>query len=361
MWFRSSMFPLPFKLPETQGTLLRAKSVHESIKAFAWGLTNILLAMAFFTITLFVLPGHAAERFSSLNEAAINATSLIDQNNYPEAVTLLAQAHVAYPDSGLISVLYAEALLKNGNPGLALVVLNKSDKIRTSEKAKALLTEINERFEKFTKSSKMAIVVIQKENDAGNFETAIAVAEKAIEKFPDDEVLFTSYGRSLLEVFRLEESEQALRKALQINPKNLEARKLIEEIRATSQAQTSTEVAEWISIAKDKVGDFIVTFLALFAAFITNSLVSPIVLRIKLNRARKAVEQGNYDDFTDLLEGLLDEENFAPLRANFRFLLKEKSYEEAQDILNRYVNTLERLPTLLRILERENDKIKAST
>ncbi|MFT7384998.1 MAG: hypothetical protein ACI90G_002586, partial [Urechidicola sp.] len=115
--------------------------------------------------------------------------------------------------------------------------------------------------------------------------------------------------------------------------------------------------AEWISIAKDKVGDFIVTFLALFAAFLTSSLLSPVALRLKLVRARKAFELGNYDDFTDLIEGLLDEENFVPLRANFRFMLAQKTYPEAQNILNKYVNTLERLPTLLRILKRENEKL----
>ena len=49
-----------------------------------------------------------------------------------------------------------------------------------------------------------------------------------------------------------------------------------------------------------------------------------------------------------------------PLRANFRFLLAQKSYPEAKELLNKYVNTLERLPTLLRILERENEKLLES-
>ena len=116
------------------------------------------------------------------------------------------------------------------------------------------------------------------------------------------------------------------------------------------------ELAEWISIAKDKVGDFIVTFLALFAAFVTNSLIAPVILRYKLNRSRRSFERGEYDEFTDLMEALLDLEHFGPIRTNFQFLLDRRTYEEAKEILNSYVNTVERLPTLLRILEREHEK-----
>jgi tetratricopeptide (TPR) repeat protein len=229
--------------------------------------------------------------------------------------------------------------------------------INENPRLEVLLAKVRQRFEKFTVNKNMAVVVLQKETDAGNYATAIAVARLALQKFPDDELLYTAYGRALLEALQLDEAELALRTALQLNPKNVEARKLIEEIRATAEAQTSEEMAEWISIAKDKVGDFIVTFLALFAAFLTSSLLSPVALRLKLVRARKAFELGNYDDFTDLIEGLLDEENFVPLRANFRFMLAQKTYPEAQNILNKYVNTLERLPTLLRILKRENEKL----
>ncbi|MCB1647584.1 MAG: tetratricopeptide repeat protein [Pseudomonadales bacterium] len=303
--------------------------------------------------------GSGAEAFRSANEAVIKAQSLIDSEAFRDAEPLLEQATGQFPDNQMLAILYARTLVNLENIGLARKVLTRNSAIASAPESKKLLTFIDDQLEKFTRSRKMAIIVLQKATDAGNYDTSVAVAEKAIAKFPNDETLYTAYGRTLLETFKLEEAEQALRQALKINPKNVEARKLIEEIRATADAQTSVEVAEWISIAKDKVNDFVVTFLALFAAFVTNSLVSPIALRYKLNRARKAVEEGNYDDFTDLLEGMLDEENFAPLRANFRFLLRAKSYEEARDILNKYVNTLERLPTLLRILEREHEKMLA--
>ena len=160
----------------------------------------------------------------------------------------------------------------------------------------------------------------------------------------------------MYETGQLDRAEIAFRIALGINPQNEVARSFVETIRATETAQTSEEMAEWISIAKDKVGDFIVTFLALFTAFATNSLIAPLILQYKLSRSRRSFERGEYDEFTDLMEALLDLEHFGPIRTNFQFLLHQRTYEEAKTILNSYVNTVERLPTLLRILEREHEK-----
>jgi tetratricopeptide (TPR) repeat protein len=284
--------------------------------------------------------------------------ALIADANFEAALQESQSAEQTFPDNSVLASLAATAYYQMKNYGEAEIRLRRLLSLQESPKQRALLTAIEQRYEQLTANRKMAVIVLQKESEAGNIATAIAVGKTAITRFPDDELLFTSYGRALLDARRLEEADEALRTALRINPKNVEARKLIEEIRATTEAQTSEEMAEWISIAKDKVGDFIVTFLALFAAFITSSLLSPVALRIKLNRARRAFSKGNYDDFTDLIEGLLDEENFVPLRANFRFMLAQKSYTDAQEILNKYVNTLERLPTLLRILERENEKLR---
>ena len=70
-----------------------------------------------------------------------------------------------------------------------------------------------------------------------------------------------------------------------------------------------------------------------------------------------AFEGGDYDEFTDLIEGLLDQEKFAMLRSNFRFVLHNKSYDDAKEILQRFVVTPERLPSLLHILDREHEKM----
>ncbi|MFT4631838.1 MAG: tetratricopeptide (TPR) repeat protein [Candidatus Azotimanducaceae bacterium] len=310
-------------------------------------------------VSLVLLPNNLAFAAQIQGEAALaeEARALIDAGSYDAALKLLQANTLQFENNPQLLGLQATVQYQLNNFGEAALLLQRSLAINENPRLEVLLAKVRQRFEKFTVNKNMAVVVLQKETDAGNYATAIAVARLALQKFPDDELLYTAYGRALLEALQLDEAELALRTALQLNPKNVEARKLIEEIRATAEAQTSEEMAEWISIAKDKVGDFIVTFLALFAAFLTSSLLSPVALRLKLVRARKAFELGNYDDFTDLIEGLLDEENFVPLRANFRFMLAQKTYPEAQNILNKYVNTLERLPTLLRILKRENEKL----
>ncbi|MFT4854120.1 MAG: tetratricopeptide (TPR) repeat protein [Cyclobacteriaceae bacterium] len=326
------------------------------------GLTNASMYIVALSISLALMLPNSALGEQAQGEAAMvaKARTLIDAGSYGAALSYLQSSTQQFEESSELLGLQATVQYQLKNYGEAKQLLQQSLAISDNPRLEVLLSNVMQRFEKLTVNKKMAVIVLQKETDAGNYATAIAVARLAIQKFPNDELLYTAYGRALLEASQLDEAEIALRTALQLNPKNVEARKLIEEIRATGEAQTSEEMAEWISIAKDKVGDFIVTFLALFAAFLTSSLLAPIALRFKLGNARKAFEEGKYDDFTDLIEGLLDEENFVPLRANFRFMLAKKTYTEAQQILNKYVNTLERLPTLLRILEREHEKLNGT-
>lgn len=213
-------------------------------------------------------------------------------------------------------------------------------------------------FDKYLGNSDSVVVHSQKYLDAGEFDDALKLLDLGIAKFDDKDILYALKGETLYRDNRLAEAEPVLRHALLLNPLNEVAKKYIEEIRTTEQAQVSTEWQEWMGIFRDKVGDFIVTFLAFGCAFLAGSAIEPIKLKLKLHHARKLFDQGNYDEFLDLTESLLDDEMFAPLRSNFRFLLKQKDFEEAQYILNKHVNTPERLPTLLRILERENEKLQ---
>jgi len=304
---------------------------------------------------------YAAEgliEYDSPAQVLVQVSQLEAGSNRTDAIKLLRLAVIKFPaDATLLSRL-GHQLFENRQFGEAEEMLTAALGIREDAQDRAILAKTKQQLEDWTKSYRVALVIMGKEVDAGNFKTAKAVGKIAAKKFPTEEAILVEYGRALMILGELEEAEKHLREALKLNSLNTEARKLIQEIRATEEAQTSTELAEWISIAKDKVGDFIVTFLALFTAFLMNSLMAPIALRFKLNRARKAFEENKYDDFTDLMEGLLDTENFSPLRANLRQLIQQRSYEEAQIILNKYVNTLERLPTLLRILERENEKLQ---
>ena len=209
------------------------------------------------------------------------------------------------------------------------------------------------------RNEKIAIIVIQKRIELQDFDSAILVADRALTRFPDRQAdLFTLKGEALYKRNDLEAAETEFRRALQIDPLNPVAKSYVTEIRTTLEAQTSTALAEWISIAKDKTGDIVVTFLALFTAFLVNSLLSPLSMRYRLARARSAFDAGNYDDFADAVERLLDQEDFKPLRQNFRLLMRKRPYEEIKSIFETHVMTEDRLPTLLRILEREHQRLQ---
>ncbi len=289
--------------------------------------------------------------------AIVQAQKLIEQGQRPTAENHLKTARQRFPNSSELTIVFADFYFELERWGAAEKLYESVRSASPSEHISGRLEDISQRYERATASINMAVIIMQKDIDAGRFATAIAIGKVAIKKFPQADVILKETGQALYMSGELNEAEVTFRRALQINPFNAEARAYVEEIRSTEQAQTSREFQEWISIAKDKVGDFIVTFLALFFAFVVNSAIAPIVLAWKLYRARRMVERDNYEEFTDLIEGLLDLENFAPLRHNFRFLLNRRSYGEAQEILNRHVSNLDCLPTLLRILEREHEKM----
>ena len=322
------------------------------------------IALLLYALLLFqqqaAMAADALAEYKSPRQILVQLSQIEGEENLKDAIKLLRLAVIKFPADATLKSRLGGKLFDNRQFGEAEEQLISALRMREDDADRALLGKITQQHEKWAQSERSAVVVMSKEVDAGNVKTALAVGKIASQRFPMEETILVEYGRALMISGSLEEAEKQLREALKLDPLNTEARKIIEEIRATEEAQTSTEVAEWISIAKDKVGDFIVTFLALFTAFLVNSLMAPIALRFKLNRARKAFEENEYDDFTDLMEGLLDNENFSPLRANLRQLIQQRSYQEAQVILNKYVNTLERLPTLLRILERENEKLQDS-
>ena len=309
-------------------------------------------------ICLALLSGGYQSALAAPSEPGIAAVqSLIEIEEYRQAETQIRQLLDKQPKNQPLLTIYARLLESQGRLGEAEQTARQGLNLGADAELSNLLNKISTRLDKYASSQNQAGVRADKYIGEGDYQTAIAIANRAIAQWPDKDIFYQFKGEALYKANDLEQAEVTLRKALQINPLNAVAKSYVEEIRTTNQAQTSEELAEWISIAKDKVGDFVVTFLALFAAFVVNSLIAPLTLRIKLNRARRSFEQGDYDEFTDLIEGLLDLENFGPIRSNFQFVLKHKSLEEAQEILNKYVNTLERLPTLLRILEREHERL----
>lgn len=316
------------------------------------------MAIFFQVLVLFItataIDAHGAEN-STVTTALVQAQKLATEDKKREAINLLVEIRKQFPGNVALIEIQAQLLFDTERYG-------DVEKLIQASKATHLLTKLlastDERLEHSTRNYAIAIISIQKNMDVEYFTTAISIVDRALQKFPAKEEQFlTLKGEALYKNNELEAAEIEFRKALNIDPLNPVAKGYVAEIRSTRQAQTSEEWAEWVLIFKDKVGDFIVTFLALFAAFLVNSLMAPIGLRFKLRHARQSFEQGDYDEFTDLIEALLDQEKFTILRSNFRFVLSHKGYDDVKEILSRYVVTLERLPSLLRILEREHEKM----
>jgi tetratricopeptide (TPR) repeat protein len=316
-------------------------------------MSRIYLVMILFIATT-TTDAYGSES-SIITSAIVEADKLISSDRKRDALNLLIETRKQFPDNIALIESQATLLFSMGRIGETRNLITASDASPALDK---LLAAAGERFERYTRNYAIAMVAIPKRMDVEDFTTAIAIADLALQKFPEREQQFLALkGEALYKNNELEAAEIELRKALNLDPLDDVSKGYVAEIRSTRQAQISEGWAEWVLIFKDKVGDFVVTFLALFAAFLVNSLMAPIGLRIKLNHARRSFERGNYDEFTDMIEGLLDQENFSILRSNFRFVLNQKGYEDAREILNRYVVTLERLPSLLRILEREHEKM----
>lgn len=282
--------------------------------------------------------------------------ALAGQGQQRQAIALLQPAAAENPENQALEKHLILLLIEHNNLAKAANIIEISP---SPDEVLALLrAKIESKLKKILISDKLVTVVVQKRMDLHDFETVILILDRALRQFPEKRAdFFTLKGEALYKQNRLEIAEEEFMKALNINPLNPVAKGYVTEIRTTLEAQTSTSLAEWISIAKDKLGDFIVTFLALFTAFAVNSLVAPISMKIRLMQARRSFEAGDYDDFADLLEMLLDQEDFKPLRQNCRLLLRTVEYEEIRAIFEKHIMTLERLPTLLRILERENEKL----
>ena len=87
------------------------------------------------------------------------------------------------------------------------------------------------------------------------------------------------------------------------------------------------------------------------------------VLQVQARAAKAALDDAGISmrDVDGLLVaieiGLLDNEEFSPLRANLRHVLRHKTSDEVRQILDKRVVTVDRLPSLLRFLEREHEKM----
>lgn len=316
-----------------------------------------LLLVSFQAATL---ASDAASNSVDSTQAAIalvlEVETLKQQNRQREAIELLENYRSQRPASSELLELEFGLLMEANRYSEARNLIDQLPQNPSLQRS--MVERVEQGLDRVTRNDKLATIFVQKRIEVKDFETAIEVIDRAAERYPSRQGdFFTLKGEALYKRNDLESAEIEFMRALQIDPLNEVAKSYVREIRTTLEAQTSTALAEWIRIAKDKTGDFVVTFLALFTAFLMNSLLSPLSMRFRLWRARSAFDAGNYDDFADAIERLLDQEDFRPLRQNLRILLGKRSYDDIKAIFEHHVMTQDRLPTLLRILQREHERL----
>lgn len=320
---------------------------------FCWAL---LLACLHNVAIANELPSGTIDSTDAAALIALEVETLKQQNKQREAIRLLADNRTKRAPSNKLLELEFNLLMEANRYAEArnlTTLLPPSSPLE-----KSMIKQIDQAFSRVIRNDKLTTIFVQKRIEVKDFGTAIEIIDRAAERYPARRGdFFTLKGEALYKRNDLELAEKEFMQALQIDPLNEVAKSYVREIRTTLEAQTSTALAEWISIAKDKTGDFVVTFLALFTAFLVNSLLSPLSMRFRLWRARSAFDAGNYDDFSDAIERLLDQEDFKPLRQNLRILLGKRSYDDVKSIFEHHVMTQDRLPTLLRILQREHERM----
>lgn len=200
-------------------------------------------------------------------------------------------------------------------------------------------------------SAKVAFVEAQIMIDSGEHVAALAYLQKALKVYPNDDSLYVLYGDALFENKQITEAEEALRKALDINPLNNVATAKIALIREISNAAVSEKAQLYEELTLDKLFDLV----AMALAFALGTLLSRYIRNISdwnfTLRSRKLFLKGDYDDFVDLLEIQISTNQLRPLRKSIDFMLSHMSTAESLTILNQYVNTEDNLNTLTRMVK----------
>ena len=201
-------------------------------------------------------------------------------------------------------------------------------------------------------SERRVIVYAQKHIDAGDYQEALLILNDAASRFPGNDVIRALKGEAHFLMGDVVLAEGDFMAALSVNAHNEVAKKYIEEIRDVKSLSVSEESQEWLSVARDKVGDFIVLVIGIWLGTTLNTFGAAIKRWKDGRRSKKHFLEGDYVAFTDLLEMQAGENNIVGLRKNIDFMLKHKSADEAKKIIEDYVDFEEIMRMLMRMIDR---------
>ncbi|MFT5484498.1 MAG: tetratricopeptide (TPR) repeat protein, partial [Halieaceae bacterium] len=185
--------------------------------------------------------------------------------------------------------------------------------------------------------------------DGGQFDEAIELLRQGVKLYPNEDHLRVLFGDALYLSKDIDAAEPQYRTALQLNPQNTKARNLVEVIRLIREYQESQGLALLKAVASDKAGELVVLAMGFFLGNMLSGFAQGFRERRFTKKSKRLFMVGQYDDFADMLEIQLTENNLRPLRSSVSFMLEHKSVEEGCEILSKYVNSEENLNTLLRM------------
>ena len=200
-------------------------------------------------------------------------------------------------------------------------------------------------------SENRAIIQAQRLVDAGELAEAQLLLSRAVVRYPDSDTLKVLYGQALWESRDEAGAERMFMEALRDNPLNTVAQTYIEVIRRVREYQVSEQQALIEEVAFDKFGDVVVLAMGFFLGTLLSGSVRKFNESRFVARSKRLFVIGQYDDFADMLEIQLGENNLRPLRASLSFMLDHKSMQESEEILAQYVNSEDNLRTLLRMIK----------
>lgn len=201
-------------------------------------------------------------------------------------------------------------------------------------------------------SEKKVIVYAQKFIDAGEYRAALNILSDGVRQFPSNDIVLALNGEAHYLSGNIEEAERYFMSALLINAHNEVAKKYIEEIRDVKTLSVSEESQEWVSIARDKFGDFIILVIGIWLGTTLNSFGSGIKRWRDDVNSKKHFDDGDYVAFTDRLEMQASEHNIAALRKNIDYMLSKKSIDEAKLIVEDFADSEDNVRMFLRMIER---------
>lgn len=150
--------------------------------------------------------------------------------------------------------------------------------------------------------------------DAGEFQRVIDHLTPIIEQYPDQVKLHRLRGRAYFSIkpADLDNAEYDFNQAVQLDPKDEVAKKLVKKIREARDAQKSAMFFTIINLGLGFLVDILTLIIGFSGGFVLDGLRKKFLWKRKAN---KLYREKKYYQYTDLLENKLNETAYSEVRS----------------------------------------------